>query len=866
MNCYNNEKDDILVELTLLGNEKAFEELVTRHQSRVLGTAYKVTGNTYSAEDASQDAFVSAWIKLDCLQDRGKFGSWVCSIAKNCAHNLMVHYRNTAADISLNLLENTAVTANDESGLYEMLNLQNIAESERDEKLRESVETLSEKIREAVSLHYFEGLSVAEISEKLSVPVGTVKWRLCEGRKQLRKEYGIMEDTYNENEALVARVMRQVEELKLWRLKNNKTGFEDAYKKVLSAVEELEESEEKQSAKATVLMKGYWWLPGEKSEEVLKEIKALAEASRNEDVMESVIAAEYSSHRGKDKIEFILNEQLPYLEGLGFKRAMGYDLFWLAMAYFDKSQPQEGFSYLDQALENLTEKDLYYSLCLAAKYVNQKLQAEKLKSLYNSSVSATGECIKQINGRIYFWEQPGYSRGCTEQFNNAIFWNTSLCDNLIFDPELAVGESITDTCGRNKLTYKGDRYTIATPCGEFQNCKCYVIECDLYGMKFVEIYFCEGVGIVSQTTVGQDRVQYTWNLNNYTVNGGEGAIPLHTGNRWEYACDVNDGIKYDIENVFEIIYSDGVSANIKAHNFVSIKEYDEFSWLGNMVCARREYCKHDDIDNPYLSDVRKSLAKASELAATKREKIHTEIATEVMTRILETDPDFNPDYTQKGRWNFFNIHHIEQKDKTILLNDTRKFSFEWKNMAKCGDVGFKCLYSWPYSYLSDMLDTLWSENWVEGYKTTKEISTYSMYRGKLSLECLKDEDVVTPCGEFKNCRHITFTVTGYKAGFGYLNGEKHFWYAPGVGIVKYSSTYKNDKLDAIWELTDYRGTGDGYFPIKDGLFRRYEPTELSDGWCGSVEYTFDEDTNGTVIFRNALCTQDRENYENSIQP
>ena len=107
MTVYNDKKDETLVELTLLGDEKAFEELVIRHERSVKGTAYKVTGNEYSAEDASQDAFVTAWIKLDALREREKFGSWVCTIAKNRAKDLVIHYKNAAADISLDLLENT---------------------------------------------------------------------------------------------------------------------------------------------------------------------------------------------------------------------------------------------------------------------------------------------------------------------------------------------------------------------------------------------------------------------------------------------------------------------------------------------------------------------------------------------------------------------------------------------------------------------------------------------------------------------------------------------------------------------------------------------------------------------------------------
>ncbi|MBO7246128.1 MAG: RNA polymerase sigma factor SigW, partial [Clostridia bacterium] len=85
MNGYKNSIDKDLVEMTLMGDENAYEELVTRHERSVHCTAYKITGNKYSAEDASQDAFVAAWTKLDTLKEREKFGSWICAIAKNCA-------------------------------------------------------------------------------------------------------------------------------------------------------------------------------------------------------------------------------------------------------------------------------------------------------------------------------------------------------------------------------------------------------------------------------------------------------------------------------------------------------------------------------------------------------------------------------------------------------------------------------------------------------------------------------------------------------------------------------------------------------------------------------------------------------------
>lgn len=350
MNNHFDKTDEVLVELTLLGDGTAYEELVTRHQRAVMGTAYKVTKNRFSAEDASQDAFVSAWMNLCELRDTSKFGAWVCSFAKNCARTLERHYRAAIPDISLDTLEGFEIADEDEPFAEDDL-----------ENVRHSVDLLSEKIRETVRLHYFEGKSVAEIAEMLSVPVGTVKWRLSEGRKQLRKGYGIMEKTYNENESLVARVMRQVEALKLWQLKNDKTGFEEEYRAVLANVEALEDSKEKSSMLADTLLRGYWWLPGEKNKEIFERIKKSAEDGHNEDVMMSVACEEYNKYSGEERIRFMRETQIPYYREGGYPKTLAYIWFWLGYKYREKKEYEEAIRCYEQVMNILTPSDVYYA-------------------------------------------------------------------------------------------------------------------------------------------------------------------------------------------------------------------------------------------------------------------------------------------------------------------------------------------------------------------------------------------------------------------------------------------------------------------------------------------------------------------------
>ena len=67
MDSYYDKDDSTLVQMTLLGDKAAFQELVVRYERAVQGTAYHVTGCRFSAEDAAQDAFVSAWMNLSAL-------------------------------------------------------------------------------------------------------------------------------------------------------------------------------------------------------------------------------------------------------------------------------------------------------------------------------------------------------------------------------------------------------------------------------------------------------------------------------------------------------------------------------------------------------------------------------------------------------------------------------------------------------------------------------------------------------------------------------------------------------------------------------------------------------------------------------
>src|SRR3954470_10428634 len=79
------ETSERLVELAQSQDADAFAALIPRFERTALALAYSVTGNATTASDIVQDAFVRAWQRIGDLEDRARFGGWLCRIVRNLA-------------------------------------------------------------------------------------------------------------------------------------------------------------------------------------------------------------------------------------------------------------------------------------------------------------------------------------------------------------------------------------------------------------------------------------------------------------------------------------------------------------------------------------------------------------------------------------------------------------------------------------------------------------------------------------------------------------------------------------------------------------------------------------------------------------
>ena len=308
-----------------------------------------------------------------------------------------------------------------------------------------------------------------------------------------------MDEKYSDT--LVQRVMKKVEELKLWQVKNDKSGFEKVYSQVLREVEDLPECTEKQHALADVLMRGWWWLPGDKNDALFARIREAALQGKNDEVMEFIVTREDSQVYGGAKLDFIREKQIPILEKAGLVRTLAREWFWLGYQYFRNGQTENGYAAFDKVQSLLTPADRYYALTVYAREVENKMEAGYRDKNKNRFVNnATAEELRLIDGTLRYWKQEEYGEGYMYSFDRGIlsmFHNISRRDGWFFDEKMTVGESRTGTDG-TKLTFASAVETVETPCGVFEDCQLWVTEQygEYSGYCINKVWYKSGVGIV----------------------------------------------------------------------------------------------------------------------------------------------------------------------------------------------------------------------------------------------------------------------------------------------------------------------------------------------------------------------------------
>jgi len=169
-------------------NSEQLQDTVSRYLPLFHRRAYRYLGNSHDAEDAVQDALLSAYKHLDQFKGNAKMTTWLTSIVTNSAlTKLRRRPRQPHSSLDEPLAQDPSPRVSDRLVDVRPNPEDECAKSELREHLLRFVDKLSPTLRRAIHLRDFDGLTTSEAAHILGVPEGTFKAQVSRARAQLKR-------------------------------------------------------------------------------------------------------------------------------------------------------------------------------------------------------------------------------------------------------------------------------------------------------------------------------------------------------------------------------------------------------------------------------------------------------------------------------------------------------------------------------------------------------------------------------------------------------------------------------------------------------------------------------------------------------
>ena len=158
-----------------------FSELIKANQNNVKNIIRLITKQ--DNEDLEQEVYIKAWKNVDKYEERGNFKSWISTIAKNVSKDYLKsawfkNNQNTTSDeIILGTIKDKQLSPE-----------KKLVSSERLSRIINAIEDLKPKLKETIMLCEVYGYTYEEASKKLNCPLGTIKSRIYNAKKELAEK------------------------------------------------------------------------------------------------------------------------------------------------------------------------------------------------------------------------------------------------------------------------------------------------------------------------------------------------------------------------------------------------------------------------------------------------------------------------------------------------------------------------------------------------------------------------------------------------------------------------------------------------------------------------------------------------------
>ena len=156
--------------------------MIVRWEKTLLRLCFAYLCDSALAEDAVQETFFKAWKSRDRFRGEAEEKTWLTRIAINTCKDLLksAWMKNTDRSVTPDILPEGSVPFD-----------------ERDDTVTRAVMALPPKIKEVTLLHWYQGMTLDEMSKALRLPRSTVNYRLKKAKLMLKQE---LEDWYYEDE------------------------------------------------------------------------------------------------------------------------------------------------------------------------------------------------------------------------------------------------------------------------------------------------------------------------------------------------------------------------------------------------------------------------------------------------------------------------------------------------------------------------------------------------------------------------------------------------------------------------------------------------------------------------------------------
>lgn len=158
-----------------------FNELIKSNKQNVKNIIRLITKQ--DNEDLEQEVYLKAWKNADRYEERGNFKSWINTIAKNVSKDYLksAYFKNsnntTSDEVVLSTVKDNKQTPES-----------SVLKSERQSRIIDAIEELKPKLRETIMLCEIEGYTYEEAAKKLKCPLGTIKSRVYNAKRELAEK------------------------------------------------------------------------------------------------------------------------------------------------------------------------------------------------------------------------------------------------------------------------------------------------------------------------------------------------------------------------------------------------------------------------------------------------------------------------------------------------------------------------------------------------------------------------------------------------------------------------------------------------------------------------------------------------------